>query len=289
MHFESLPLPAFEAVLLFSSVIAGILGAILGLGGGLIVIPVLNLLFNIPLHYAVGASIVSVIATSSGAAAVYVKDRMTNVRLAILLEIATTSGAMIGATIAAFISPRYLYFIFAVVLLHSALMMLRKRHEAVGDVVGHHLSHRLRLNSTYPDRLLDREVAYQVAQVPLGFFYMLLAGVLSALLGIGSGILKVLAMDTAMKLPIKVSSATSNFMIGVTAAASAGAYFLRGEIVPELAAPIALGILIGAALGTRLMPRLPAHVIRKLFTLILVFVAVQMALRGWNWTAGGVG
>lgn len=278
MTFAALSMPAFEAVLLAVSVIAGCLGAILGLGGGMILIPVLTLCFHIPIRYAVAASIVSVIATSSGAAAVYVRDRMTNVRLAIFLEIATTFGALIGATLSAFVSPRFLYYLFAAVLIQSAILMVRRRVDVHADTQAHPLAHRLKLNSSYPEG--DRDVAYLVANVPHGFGYMVFAGTISALLGIGSGALKVLAMDSAMKLPIKVSSATSNFMIGVTAAASAGAYFTRGEIVPELAAPIAVGVLVGAFCGTRVMASLPSRAIRRLFVIVLVFLAFQMVYRG---------
>lgn len=277
----------FELLLFATSVFAGTLGAILGLGGGIILVPAMTLGFGIPIRYAVGASIVSVIATSSGAAAAYVRDRMTNIRLAIFLEIATTTGALAGAVLSGLIRPRYLYLIFAAVLLQSAYLMVRRKGQAEGGATqAHPWAIRLKLNSSYPDRALGREVSYLVTHVPLGFAYMLAAGLLSALLGIGSGALKVLAMDSAMRLPIKVSSATSNFMIGVTAAASAGAYFLRGDIVPELASPVAVGVLLGAWVGTKLMMRLPAQKIRVAFIVVLLVIAVQMALRGLQ--GGGV-
>jgi uncharacterized membrane protein YfcA len=280
MPIETLSLPVFEALLLAVSVTAGCLGAVLGLGGGIILIPVLTLGFHIPIHYAVGAGIVSVIATSSGAAAVYVRERITNVRLAIFLEIATSTGAMIGAVLSVYLSPRFLSILFALVLVQSTFFMLKKRSDQSAPKKSDPLAVKLKLGSSYPDRLLKREVAYTVSNIPLGFMIMLIAGIVSALLGIGSGVLKVLAMDFAMKLPIKVSSATSNFMMGVTAAASAGAYFFRGDIVPELAAPIALGVVAGAALGTRVMVLLPSEVIRKLFAVVLVVLSIQMIWKG---------
>jgi uncharacterized membrane protein YfcA len=285
MHLDTLSFPIFEGILFLTAILAGVVGSVLGLGGGLVVIPVLTLIFHVPIHYVVGASIVAVIATSSGSAAVYVRDRITNVRLAIFLEIGTTIGALVGATLAAFISARWLYLLFAAVLLQSAVMMVKAKHESE-KVEPHPWANKLKLNSSYPDRNLGREVYYHVAAVPLGLVFMFGAGVLSALLGIGSGILKVLAMDSAMKLPIKVSSATSNFMIGVTAAASAGAYLFRGWIIPQLAVPIAIGVLGGAMIGTRLMTVLSAALIRKFFVVVLLIAAVQMALRGFQ--AGGV-
>jgi uncharacterized membrane protein YfcA len=268
-------------ILLCISVFAGILGSILGLGGGIIVIPALTLGFGIDIRYAIGASIVSVIATSSGAAARYVRDHMTNVRLAIFLEVGTTTGAILGAVISSYIHSNFLFILFALLLLQSAYMMWsRGKNEHAVLQTAHPWATYLKLNSSYPDYHLGKEVEYLVDNVPLGFFYMLGAGLLSGLLGIGSGILKVLAMDSAMKLPIKVSSATSNFMIGVTAAASAGAYYMKGDILPEIAAPVAIGILIGSLLGAHWMTRLPNKVIRKVFIFVLIVVAIQMGLRG---------
>jgi uncharacterized membrane protein YfcA len=271
--------------MLFSiSIFAGALGAILGLGGGIIVIPALTLGLGIDIRYAIGASIVSVIATSSGAAARYVRDRMTNVRLAIFLEAGTTTGAILGAIISSYVHSNFLFILFALVLLQSAyLMWKRGKQEANGVVIlqkAHPWADKLKLNSSYPDAVLKKEVSYLVDNVPLGFVYMLGAGVLSGLLGIGSGILKVLAMDSAMKLPIKVSSATSNFMIGVTATASAGAYYMKGDILPQIAAPVAVGILVGSLIGAQLMTKMSNKAIRKFFIIVLIIVAVQMGLRG---------
>lgn len=276
-------LAAFEACILLISVLAGVLGSVLGLGGGIIVIPALTLLFGVNIRYAIGASIVSVIATSSGAAATYVKDHITNIRVAMLLEVSTTLGAVGGAVLSGLIPAQWLYGIFALILAYSALMMLKKRRQdSLPPGQGDAWANRLKLNSSYPDSVLDREVEYSVTGVPLGMSLMLGAGIISGLLGIGSGALKVPAMDTAMKLPIKVSSATSNFMIGVTAAASAGAYFVRGDVIPLVAAPVALGVLLGSLAGTRLLMRLPAQRIRKLFVIILAMIAIQMGLKAYG-------
>ena len=269
-----------EGTIFTISIGAGALGAILGLGGGVIIVPALTLIFGIPIRYAVGASIVSVVATSSGAAATYVKDHITNIRVAMLLEVATTVGALGGAVISGLIPARYLFIVFALILAYSAIVMMKKRKSDGGALeTGDRWAEALRLNSSYPDEVLVQEIPYAVTGVPLGFSLMLGAGLISGLLGIGSGALKVPAMDSAMRLPIKVSSATSNFMIGVTAAASAGAYYMRGDILPGLAAPVALGVLLGAWFGTRIMVKLPAERIRKLFVVVLIIIAAEMGMK----------
>ena len=270
----------FVLVAFAGSVLAGALGSLLGLGGGIIVIPMLTLLLGVDIRYAIGASVVSVIATSSGAAAAFVRDGLTNRRVGLLLEMATTTGAVAGAFAAAFIAGQLLYVVFAVVLSYSAVAMFRRRHAEVPQGMANHpWAERLRLASTYPEAQ-GRRIAYHVAGVPLALVLMFIAGIVSGLLGIGSGALKVPAMDLAMRLPIKVSSATSNFMIGVTAAASAGVYFSRGNIVPIVAAPVALGVLLGALLGARAMLRLHSSRIREVFVVVLVVVALQMAAKG---------
>lgn len=272
----------FEPLLFVISVIAGTVGAILGLGGGVIIIPTLTLLFGINIRYAIGASIISVIATSSGAAATYVKDHITNIRVAILLEVATSYGAISGAFLTSYFNTQALFLLFAGILMYSALSMLKGKRQdmAQGEGEGDPLAVKLGLNSSYPDKALGREVTYAVHHVRLGFFLMMGAGLLSGLLGIGSGSLKVPAMDRAMRLPIKVSSATSNFMIGVTAAASAGTYFMRGDILPALAAPVALGVIVGSWIGTKLMMRAPSRQIRIAFVVVLVIISIQMGLKG---------
>lgn len=263
------------------SIAAGILGSLLGLGGGIIVIPALTLLLGVDIKYAIGASIVSVIATSSGAAIAYVRDKITNLRIGMFLEIATTTGAITGAFIAGLISTKYLYVIFGLLLLYSALTMLKKRNEELPKgVVSHPAAKKLKLEGEYFDKVLNKEVKYNVTGVYGGFGMMYIAGVISGLLGIGSGIFKVMAMDLFMKLPMKVSTATSNFMIGVTAAASAGVYLMRGDIDPKIAGPVALGVLIGATLGTKIMQNMKSVTIRKIFIPVLAYVSIQMLIKG---------
>ena len=263
------------------AIIAGFLGSLLGLGGGIIVTPVLTLIFGFDIRYAIGASIVSVIATSSGAAIAYIKDRITNVRIGMFLEIGTTLGAITGAFLSGIINPKFLYIIFGLLLLFSAVMMLRKsKAELPTNVKNHPLSEKLSLSGEYYDKVLGQQVAYNVDGVYGGLGMMYVAGVISGLLGIGSGIFKVTAMDLFMKLPLKVSSATSNFMIGVTAAASAGVYFLRGDIDPKIAAPVALGVLFGATVGTRVMERLRSKTIRLIFVPVLAIVSIEMIVKG---------
>lgn len=269
--------------ILILSIAAGIFGSILGLGGGIIITPALTLLFGIDIKYAIGASIVSVIATSSGAAIAYIKDKITNVRIGMFLEIATTLGAITGAFISGLIDSKYLYVIFGVLLLYSAIAMLKKKgQELPSNVKTHPMADKLRLNGEYYDKVLKENVSYNVDGVYGGFSMMYVAGVISGLLGIGSGIFKVMAMDLFMKLPLKVSSATSNFMIGVTAAASAGVYLLRGYIDPKIAAPVALGVLIGATIGTKIMQNLKSKTIRMIFIPVLAFVSIQMIAKGFT-------
>lgn len=263
------------------SIFAGVLGSILGLGGGIIVTPALTLLFGIDIKYAIGASLISVIATSSGSAVAYIRDKITNIRVGMFLEIATTTGAITGAFLGSLITANYLYVIFGIFLLYSAIVMLKKRHDELPQNVQlHPIAKKLRLNGAYYDKVLDKKVNYNVDNVYGGFGVMYGAGVMSGLLGIGSGSFKVMAMDVFMKLPLKVSSATSNFMMGVTAAASAGVYLLRGNIDPKIAAPVALGVLTGATIGTRIMQNLKSKTIRKIFIPILVYVSLQMIFKG---------
>jgi uncharacterized membrane protein YfcA len=273
----------FLLVMFGASFGAGAIGALVGLGGGVFIVPILTLGFDLDIRLAIGASIVSVIATSSGAGAALVRDRMTNIRVASLLQVATVLGAIGGAILAPHIGTRWLFLLFGGILLFSALPMVRKVSQDVpAHVVNDAWADKLRLDSSYPERRLGKDVHYAVTGVPLGFVLMLLAGAISGLLGIGSGALKVLAMDTGMKLPIKVSSATSNFMIGVTAAASAGIYFWRGEVLPFVAAPVALGVLAGSVLGARMLVRFRSGTVRLVFTLVLAGVAIQMLLRGFG-------
>ncbi|GBG58483.1 UPF0721 transmembrane protein [Sporomusaceae bacterium FL31] len=267
--------------ILLISIFAGGLGSILGLGGGIIVTPALTLLFGVDIQHAIGASLISVIATSSGAAVAYIRDHITNIRVGMFLEIATTVGAVTGALIGGIISPNSLYIIFGLLLIYSALAMLQKtKQELPGEVALSPAAKTLKLQGEYYDKALQQQVAYNVDNVYGSFGVMYGAGIISGLLGIGSGSFKVMAMDIFMKLPLKVSSATSNFMMGVTGAASAGIYLFRGDINPAIAAPVALGVLIGATLGARIMQKLKSKTIRKLFIPVLFYVAVQMIAQG---------
>ncbi|WP_258129934.1 sulfite exporter TauE/SafE family protein [Achromobacter anxifer] len=258
---------------------ASALGGVLGMASGIFIVPILTLLFGVDIHVAIGASIISVIACSCGSAAPFLKGRLTNVRLAIVLETATTLGALTGVFLIGIVSTQFLYGLFAAILAVSAQQMLARRREAAAiapDAASWATA--LRLHSSFPDRARGTEVHYQVDRVPLGLSLMYGAGLISALLGIGSGVLKIPAMDAALKLPIKVSSATSNFMIGVTAAASAGAYFVRGDIDIGIAGPVALGSVAGALLGARMLMGLPADKLRVFFVIVLGLLAVQMLL-----------
>ena len=263
------------------SVVAGVIGSLIGLGGGVLIVPLLTLAFGLPIYFAIGTSIISVIATSSGAAVAYVRDHLTNLRIGMFLEIATTTGAITGAFLAGLLAPKLLFVLFGVILLLSALPQVFKISEELPQgVKNDRLANWLRLSSTYPDQHLERDVTYQVTSTPLGLTMMYVAGIISGLLGIGSGTFKVLALDTVMRLPMKVSTTTSNFMIGVTAAASAGIYFSRGDVPPLVAGPVALGVLLGAFLGTRLMTRLSNKALRLIFLPVMAIIALEMVLRG---------
>jgi uncharacterized membrane protein YfcA len=269
-----------SALVFAGSVGAGFLGALTGLGGGVVIVPMLTLVFGIDLRYAIGASLVSVIATSSGAAAAYVREGFSNIRVGLFLEIATSLGALMGAALAAHVSTSAIAIVFGVVLLYSAISANEKSRPAAVVNGAKTLGARLRLNGTYP---LDGGLkSYEVRRVPLGFALMAGAGTLSGLLGIGSGAVKVLAMDRAMGLPFKVSTTTSNFMIGVTAAASAGIYLARGYIDPGLAMPVMLGVLAGAMLGSKVLVRARVSLLRNVFRGVLLVLAAEMIYNGWT-------
>ena len=269
------------------AMLAGVLGALVGLGGGILIVPLLTLAFGLPIQYAIGVSIVAVIATSSGAAAAYVRDHLTNLRIGLFLEIGTTIGAISGAFLAGLLAPSLLFIIFGIVLLISAIPVVFKLGEELPKGIHNdRWATWLHLSSSYPDKHLGKEISYQVTRTPLGLAMMYVAGVISGLLGIGSGSLKVLAMDTIMRLPMKVSTTTSNFMIGVTAAASASIYFARGDVPPLVAAPVALGILAGAFVGARLLAHLSNRTLRLIFLPVLVVLATQMVARGLGISLG---
>jgi hypothetical protein len=260
------------------SLVAGLLGALTGLGGGIVITPLLALGFGVDLRYAIGASLVSVIATSSGAAAAYVKEGFTNMRIGMFLEIATTVGAVVGASAAARLPASRIAIIFGIVLLYSAYASSRHPSAQAAAHAPDRMATLLRFDSQYP--AASGPQSYQVRNVPAGFSLMFVAGTLSGLLGIGSGALKVIAMDQAMHVPFKVSTTTSNFMIGVTAAASAGVYLQRGYINPALAMPVMLGVLLGSLLGARLLPRTRTAKLRVLFGVVVTVLALEMIYHG---------
>lgn len=268
----------FSLIVLAGSFLAGLVGSLTGLGGGVIIIPMLTLVFGVDIHYAIGASLISVIATSSGAAAAYVKEGISNIRIGMFLEIATTLGAVAGAVIAVYAPTHIIAVIFGFVLIFSALLSLKKKNEILVQTEGGKLSQILKLNSSYPTA--TGGIKYAAHNVPGGFFMMAIAGMISGLLGIGSGALKVIAMDHFMKLPFKVSTTTSNFMIGVTAAASAGIYMQRGYINPGLSMPVVLGVIAGAFMGSKVLVKSETKWLRILFAIIITFLALQMIYNG---------
>lgn len=266
---------------------ASALGGMLGMASGIFIVPILTVFGHLDIHTAIGASIVSVIACSCGSASSFLKGGLVNVRLAIVLETTTTLGALTGVLLVGVIPTAYLFFLFAVILILSAQQMLSRRGEPVLLATSSEgWTTSFRLDGSYSDR--GKSVEYRVHRLPMGMALMYGAGLISALLGIGSGVLKIPAMDTALRLPIKVSSATSNFMIGVTAAASAGAYFMRGDIVTSVAGPVALGSVVGSVLGARVLMAVSNERIRLMFVVVLLVLAVQMLLSGFGIKWGGV-
>jgi hypothetical protein len=274
----------FTALLFIGALLAGMLGALTGLGGGVVLVPLLTLVFHVDIRYAIGASLISVIATSSGAASAYVREGFSSVRIGMFLEVATTLGAILGAYLATVVHTRALAIIFGVVMLYSAFLSWQQARKPAPELVkGSPWSDKLRLSGEYPAK--DGTCcSYEVENIPGGFGLMFVAGTLSGLLGIGSGAVKVLAMDRIMKVPFKVSTTTSNFMIGVTAAASAGIYLHRGLISPGLAFPVMLGVLTGSLMGARYMVRAHVTVLRVVFAIVVLTLGVEMIVNGVaNW------
>ncbi len=268
----------FTALALTGSLLAGFLGSLAGLGGGVVIVPMLTLGFHVDVHYAIGASLVSVIGTSCGAQAAMPREAFSNLRIGLFLEIATTIGAVCGAFLSGSTPVKWIAVLFGAVLLYSAYSSFRKKTDARDGRAADRLAQRLRLNGSYPGN--GRQVEYCASRVPLGFGLMFGAGALSGLLGIGSGAVKVLAMDEAMRIPFKVSTATSNFMIGVTAAASAGVYLSRGYINPAIAMPVTLGVLAGSFAGARVLARAQVKAVRIVFAAVIAVLGVEMIFNG---------
>jgi hypothetical protein len=268
----------FTIVVLTLSALAGFLGALTGLGGGVVIVPALTLALGVDMKYAIGASLVSVIATSSGAAAAYVREGFSNIRIGMFLEIATTIGAVLGAFLASRVSTHALAIVFGLILLQAAYMSFKGIPGNTERVASDALATRLRLGGAYP--VAGSPQTYGVRNVPAGFAMMFGAGALSGLLGIGSGAVKVIAMDRVMRIPFKVSTTTSNFMIGVTAAASAGLYLKHGYINPQVAMPVMLGVLAGALLGARLLVHMQVKTLRRVFGVVILALAIEMIVNG---------
>ena len=263
------------------AIAAGIMGAILGLGGGIIIVPCLTLLFHVPMRTAVAASTVSIIATSTGAAVAYLNDKLTNIRVAMWLEMGTATGATTGALVAGWMSQRVLFILFGVLLGYSGYNMLKTRgKDREHAVTPDRMSRRLRLAGSYHDLALAKQVEYQVTHSIPALIIMYFSGIAAGLLGIGAGIFKVPAMDLVMGMPFKASTATSNFMIGVTAASGAVVYFARGDVKPLVAGPVVLGVLVGALIGARLMVRMKAATVRRMFIPLILYTAVVMIYKG---------
>jgi uncharacterized protein len=273
-------LSIFTGLLFFGSLTAGLLGALTGLGGGVVLVPLLTVFFHVDIRYAIGVSLISVIATSSGAAAAYVREGFSSVRIGMFLEVATTLGAILGAYLATVVHTQALAIIFGLVLIYSAVVSWQQAKHPTPELKGgSRWSDKLELSGSYPDRD-GKPCKYEVENIPGGFGLMFVAGTLSGLLGIGSGAVKVLAMDRVMKVPFKVSTTTSNFMIGVTAAASAGIYLHRGLVAPGLAFPVMLGVLAGSLIGARYLVRARTAVLRTVFTMVVLALGVEMIVSG---------
>ncbi len=268
----------FTMLIWLGSLAAGFLGSLTGLGGGVVIVPLLALVFGVDIRYAIGASLISVIATSSGAAAAYVREGFSNIRIGMFLEVATTLGALVGAVLASKVPTAAIAVVFGIVLIHSAYLSGRTQRDSLSDIPPDPLAQRLRLDASYPT--VEGPKAYRVRAIPGGFSLMFVAGGLSGLLGIGSGAVKVIGMDQIMRIPFKVSTTTSNFMIGVTAAASAGVYLNRGYIDPGLAMPVMLGVLFGSLLGARMLAGAKTRVLRLIFAGVILALGVEMIYNG---------
>ncbi|WP_278352135.1 sulfite exporter TauE/SafE family protein [Chryseobacterium gleum] len=270
-----------EIIILFLGAIsAGLLGSLTGLGGGVIIIPLLTLGFGVPMHYAIGASLISVIGNSSGAAVAFVKEGFTNMRIGMFLEIATTAGAIIGALVSGMLNPNTIGIIFASILLLTVILNLKGKPDHQEPLIKGSLEDKLKLYGTFPDKGVLK--SYSARNTVPGFLMMMFAGAMSGLLGIGSGALKVLAMDNMMKLPFKVSTTTSNFMIGVTAVASALIYFQRGEIIPVIVAPVLIGVVIGSFIGSKTLMVSKTKKLKVFFAIVITILSVYMMYNGIN-------
>lgn len=267
-------------ILFLGAVSAGLLGSLTGLGGGVIIIPLLTLGFGVPMHYAIGASLISVIGTSSGAAVAFVKEGFTNMRIGMFLEIATTFGAVLGALVSGFLNPNTIGIIFASILILTVILNLKGKPDHQEPIIKGSIEDKLKLYGTFPDK--GEIKTYSARNTIPGFLMMMFAGAMSGLLGIGSGALKVLAMDNMMKLPFKVSTTTSNFMIGVTAVAGALIYFQRGEIIPVIVAPVLIGVVVGSFIGSKTLMVSKTKKLKTFFAIVITILSIYMMYNGVN-------
>lgn len=289
---------AAAAILTGLGLFAGWLGAVIGIGGGVVIVPVLVLAFGYDIHIAVATSLVAVVATSTAAGSIYVGEGLANMRLGMVLEIATTVGGIAGGLLAIAVSPSLLSGLFAVMMLVTAALMVRAKDSPRGSTPKHASAPATKeatqgyevpgeLAGAYYDHHRSAMVHYRVGRLGVGIAISMLAGTLSGMLGVGGGFLKVPAMTLGMHVPIKVATATSNFMIGVTAITSLFLYFAHGYLHPFIAAPIALGVSLGAPLGTRTAARVSPGALRRLIAVVMLFIAAQMALAAWGIRLGG--
>ena len=270
----------FTLIMILGAFLAGFIGSLSGLGGGIIIIPLLTIILGVDIHYAIGAALVSVIATSSGSAAAYVKEGITNMRMGIFLEIATTIGAVCGALLSTVAPTSFIAVLFGLTLIFSAVNSLRKKEEHI-VLESSPLAKKLKLDGTYPSH--DGEIInYGTKNVLGGFSMMGVAGMMSGLLGIGSGAFKVIAMDNIMRVPFKVSTTTSNFMMGVTAMASSVIYIQKGYIEPGICMPVVIGVLFGAMAGAKILVRTNPKKLRIFFACLISVLAVNMIYNGLN-------
>lgn len=266
-------------IIFLGAILAGLLGSLTGLGGGIIIIPLLSEVLGYNIKYAIGAGLIAVIATSTGASSTYVKKGLSNIYIGLFLVIATTAGAVSGALIAQYTSVKVLSILFGCILLFTGFMQFRKHADNFVPAQSGSLASKLQLTGKLPNAAVT-DTPYEAQKPFLGFFIMLMAGALSGLLGIGSGVLKVLAMDNVMKLPFKISTATSTFMIGLTAIASAVFYFQEGYIVASIAAPVMLGVLIGSGIGSKLLTKINTKILKQVFAIVVLIIALQMINKG---------
>lgn len=268
----------FIEIVMMLSFLSGVIGALTGLGGAVTMIPLLVIFLHVNIHYAMGSGLFAVMATSAGTAIAYLREGYINVRIGMFLEVAAAIGALIGAYVTHFLSPPIVQIIFGAIFIVMSYRAVRRREELDAAKEGHPIADYLKLHGEYPSP--QGMKSYKVQSVPAAFGMMGVAGVLSGLLGIGAGSFKVVAMDQLMRLPYKVSTSTSNFIIGITAAVGAGVFYKMGYVNPIITFPLVVGVMIGAVCGARIMPKIPVKPLRILFSIIMLYLAIEMMING---------